>query len=139
MKIVEIAPRRKLPIYAALVKREAEIRRNGRGTFSRKGRVRAGAESLPRLRSRCRVRSGMARADGALFRTAETVPAAKPTCSATSRRVTLPGWLRPDFFFFPMSGDYRRRLIIHPRLNSRIAPNKAILSSRAKRGSPIAK
>ena len=31
------------PIYAALVKREAEIRRNGRGTFSRKGRVRAGA------------------------------------------------------------------------------------------------
>ena len=43
MKIVEIAPRRKLPIYAALVKREAEIRRNGRGTFARKGRVRAGA------------------------------------------------------------------------------------------------
>ena len=42
MKIVEIAPRRKLPIYAALVKRQAEIRKNGRGTFSRKGRVRAG-------------------------------------------------------------------------------------------------
>jgi hypothetical protein len=40
MKIVEIAPRRKLPIYAALVKRQAEI--GSRGTFLRKGRTRAG-------------------------------------------------------------------------------------------------
>src|ERR1700674_1520321 len=68
----------------------------------------------------------MARADGALFRTAETVPAARPTCSATSLSVTLPGWLRPDFFFFPISRDYRRRFMIHTHLNSRIAPNKAI-------------
>jgi hypothetical protein len=43
MKLVEITPRQKSPIYSALVKREAEIRKNGRGTFARKGPVRAGA------------------------------------------------------------------------------------------------
>jgi hypothetical protein len=43
MKIVEITPRGKSPIYGGLVKREAAIRRNGRGTFSRKGPARAGA------------------------------------------------------------------------------------------------
>jgi hypothetical protein len=43
MKLVEITPREKSPIYSALVKREAAIRKNGRGTFSRKGPVRAGA------------------------------------------------------------------------------------------------
>jgi hypothetical protein len=37
MKTVEIMPREKSAIYGALVKREAEIRRNGRGTFVRKG------------------------------------------------------------------------------------------------------
>ena len=42
MKTVEIAPRKKLPLYGNLIKREAEIRRNGRGTFSRKGPRRAG-------------------------------------------------------------------------------------------------
>jgi hypothetical protein len=43
MKIVEITPREKSPIYGGLVKREAAIRKNGRGTFSRKGPARAGA------------------------------------------------------------------------------------------------
>jgi hypothetical protein len=43
MKLVEITPREKSPIYSALIKREAAIRKNGRGTFSRKGPVRAGA------------------------------------------------------------------------------------------------
>jgi hypothetical protein len=42
MKIVEITPRKKSPLYSGLVKREADIRKNGRGTFSRKGPVRAG-------------------------------------------------------------------------------------------------
>jgi len=43
MKIIEITPRKKSPIYSGLVKREADIRKKGRGTFARKGRVRAGA------------------------------------------------------------------------------------------------
>ena len=43
MKIVEITPREKSPIYGGLVKREAAIRKKGRGTFSRKGPLRAGA------------------------------------------------------------------------------------------------
>ena len=30
MKIVEITPRKKSPIYSGLVKREADIRKNGR-------------------------------------------------------------------------------------------------------------
>src|ERR1700674_540388 len=54
----------------------------------------------------------MARDEGALFRTAETVPAAKPTCSATSLSVTLPGWLTRDCFPFPIPRDYRRPLLI---------------------------
>jgi hypothetical protein len=41
MKIVEITPRKKSALYAGLVKREAAIRRNGRGTFSRRGPARA--------------------------------------------------------------------------------------------------
>ena len=40
MKTVEITPRAKSAIYGALVKREAEIERKGRGTFLRKGRAR---------------------------------------------------------------------------------------------------
>src|SRR5271167_202017 len=52
---------------------------------------------------RCRVCSGMARADGASFSTAETVPGARATRAATSRRVTRPGWLRLEFFFFRFS------------------------------------
>ena len=43
MKLVEITPRRKAPLYGALVKREADIRRKGRGTFARQGRTRAGS------------------------------------------------------------------------------------------------
>ena len=42
MKIVEITPFGKSSIYGGLVKREAEIRKKGRGTFSRKGPARAG-------------------------------------------------------------------------------------------------
>ena len=42
MKIVEITPRRKSALYSGLVKREADIRKKGRGTFARKGPMRAG-------------------------------------------------------------------------------------------------
>ena len=41
MKIVEITPRRKVPLYGALIRREADIRSKGRGTFARQGRKRA--------------------------------------------------------------------------------------------------
>jgi hypothetical protein len=41
MKLVEITPRRKLPLYGALIRREADIRSKGRGTFARQGRTRA--------------------------------------------------------------------------------------------------
>ena len=37
MKIVEITPRERSALYATLIKREAAIRGNGRGTFVRKG------------------------------------------------------------------------------------------------------
>jgi len=40
MKIVEIMPRPKSAIYGALIKREAEIRKKGLGTFARKGPAR---------------------------------------------------------------------------------------------------
>jgi hypothetical protein len=43
MKIVEIMPLKKSPLYGGLVKREAAIRKNGRGTFSRRGPARSGA------------------------------------------------------------------------------------------------
>jgi hypothetical protein len=42
MKTVEISPRKKAPLYATLVKREAAIRKGGRGTFVRAGRKTAG-------------------------------------------------------------------------------------------------
>jgi hypothetical protein len=42
MKTVEISPLRKAPLYTTLVKREAEIRAGGRGTFVRAGRKTAG-------------------------------------------------------------------------------------------------
>jgi hypothetical protein len=38
MKLVEITPRQKTRLYAALVKKEADIRGKGRGTFFRVGR-----------------------------------------------------------------------------------------------------
>src|SRR5450759_4304122 len=68
----------------------------------------------------------MARAEGALFRTAETVPAASSTRAATSFSVTLPGWLRRDFLLFSIGRDYRRPLMIIPHSNSSIAPNRAM-------------
>jgi|RhiMethySRZTD1v2_1073278.scaffolds.fasta_scaffold3247464_2 hypothetical protein len=43
MKTVEILPRDKSAVYSTLVKREAEIRQNGRGTFVRSGLKRAGS------------------------------------------------------------------------------------------------
>jgi hypothetical protein len=43
MKTVEIMPRNKSAIYSGLVKKEAAIRKNGRGTFVRKGPMRGGA------------------------------------------------------------------------------------------------
>ena len=42
MKTIEISPRKKAPLYPTLVKREAEIRQGGRGTFVRAGRKTAG-------------------------------------------------------------------------------------------------
>src|SRR4030081_966087 len=50
----------------------------------------------------------MERADGASFRTADTVPGASPTRSATALRVTVPGSLIPDFFLVAISIDDRR-------------------------------
>jgi hypothetical protein len=41
MKLVEITPRRKVPLYGALIRRESDIRSKGRGTFARQGRKRA--------------------------------------------------------------------------------------------------
>ena len=38
MKLVEITPRQRIKLYAALVNKEAEIRGRGRGTFFRVGR-----------------------------------------------------------------------------------------------------
>jgi hypothetical protein len=38
MKTVEISPRNKTTLYGTLVKREADIRKGGRGTFVRAGR-----------------------------------------------------------------------------------------------------
>jgi hypothetical protein len=43
MKTVEILPRNRSPVYSALVKREAAIRQNGRGTFARSGLKRQGS------------------------------------------------------------------------------------------------
>jgi hypothetical protein len=43
MKTVEITPRDKSAIYSGLVKKEAAIRKNGRGTFVRKGAMRSSA------------------------------------------------------------------------------------------------
>ena len=40
MKIVEIIPRQRSALYGTLVKREAAIQKNGRGTFVRKGPAR---------------------------------------------------------------------------------------------------
>ena len=43
MKVVQITPRAKARLFSVLVRREAEIRKKGRGTFSRTGAARAGA------------------------------------------------------------------------------------------------
>lgn len=43
MKLLQIVPRNGTRLYGAMVKREAEIRKGGRGTFSRAGRKRASA------------------------------------------------------------------------------------------------
>jgi hypothetical protein len=43
MKLVEITPLRKAQLYSTLVRREAEIRKAGKGTFARKGPQRARA------------------------------------------------------------------------------------------------
>jgi len=45
MKTVEITPRDKSAIYSGLVKKEAAIRKNGRGTFVRQGPMRSSAAS----------------------------------------------------------------------------------------------
>jgi hypothetical protein len=39
MKIVQIMPRGKVRLFRAIIKKEASIRRNGRGTFFRTGRA----------------------------------------------------------------------------------------------------
>jgi len=43
MKLLQIVPRDGTRLYGAMVKREAEIRKSRRGTFSRAGRKRASA------------------------------------------------------------------------------------------------
>ena len=43
MKIVEIVPRRRAPLYGALVAKEAAIRKSGRGTYTRVGRKTSGS------------------------------------------------------------------------------------------------
>jgi hypothetical protein len=43
MKLLQIMPRNGMRLYGAMVRREAEIRKGGRGTFSRAGRKRASA------------------------------------------------------------------------------------------------
>jgi hypothetical protein len=50
MKLLQIVPRRGARLYGAMVKREAEIERSGRGTFSRAGRKRANAARWKHLR-----------------------------------------------------------------------------------------
>ncbi len=37
MKVLQIVPRGRTPLYGAMVRKQAEIRRGGRGTFSRAG------------------------------------------------------------------------------------------------------
>jgi hypothetical protein len=82
MKIVEITPQRKAALYAGLVKREADIRRKGRGTFSRKGPARAstatwshkrfkGLVSLTREDAdmvKAKIRSGTSQDEGGLLK-----------------------------------------------------------------------
>src|SRR5438876_5823365 len=50
----------------------------------------------------------MERAEGALLSTAETVPGARPTCSATARNVTVPDELCRELFTLDILGDYCR-------------------------------
>jgi hypothetical protein len=66
MKIVEITPRRKSALYSGLVKREADIRKKGRGTFARKGPMRAGTATWNHKRFKGAVR--LTREDAELVR-----------------------------------------------------------------------
>jgi hypothetical protein len=43
MKVVEIIPRRRTPLYGTLVAKEADIRKRGRGTYIRVGRKTQGS------------------------------------------------------------------------------------------------
>src|SRR5262249_45263514 len=43
MKVVEIVPRRRIPLYGTLVAKEEAIRKGGRGTYVRVGRKRRDA------------------------------------------------------------------------------------------------
>jgi len=66
MKTVEITPRRKSPLYNGLVRREADIRKKGRGTFARKGRLRAGTATWNHKRFKGSV--SLARGDAELVK-----------------------------------------------------------------------
>jgi hypothetical protein len=66
MKIVEITPRKKSGLYAGLIRRQADIRKNGRGTFSRKGPARAGAATWNHKRFKGSV--SLSRQDAELVR-----------------------------------------------------------------------
>ena len=82
MKTVEITPRKKSPLYGGLVKREAAIRKKGRGTFSRKGPARAGTATWGHKRFKgsvslkhagtasvtARIRSGNSEDEGGLLK-----------------------------------------------------------------------
>ena len=50
MKLLDIMPRRDAGLYSAMVKKQAEIRKNGRGTFVRAGAKTRGATRWTHLR-----------------------------------------------------------------------------------------
>ena len=50
MKLLDIMPRRGTALYSAMVKKQAEIRKNGRGTFVRAGAKARGTARWAHLR-----------------------------------------------------------------------------------------
>jgi hypothetical protein len=50
MKLLQVVPREGTRLYGAMIKKQAEIRRNGRGTFSRAGAKRRNAARWTHVR-----------------------------------------------------------------------------------------
>src|SRR5208282_3756549 len=96
--------------------------------------------------TRVRVRTGMERAAGESFNTADTVPAVSPRCSATARSVTAPGfrmwsafvdfiiWFRPHLgslleepgHITNPTDSPRQRTIPHPQYPSIVVQSRSI-------------